>query len=237
MTSYFSSIKSSSAISNLSTRFTSLRRAITSDEIDDPENEDLSHISNVLRTYYTEKGRRLPPWLPPDKKTAANAPAAIATQSSFQGYGGNAHTSPPPAAPAGRGGLGDLWGDSRSTTSLPQQTTASLRAGRGANNGSSHFRPSPTSLPSRPATTTPGGRETGGYSNSSSSSSPSGARPLPSQRAGSHQNTPQQLRPGGVDRSHSGASAQDRLRARFQGGGATKPWASSASLPGGYSKS
>ncbi|KLJ06870.1 hypothetical protein EMPG_17642, partial [Blastomyces silverae] len=79
MTSYFSSFKSSSAISNFSTRFNSLRRAISSgDETDDPDSEDCSHISNVLRAYYTEKGRRFPPWLPADPKSPAPPPPTVA---------------------------------------------------------------------------------------------------------------------------------------------------------------
>ncbi|KAF3490651.1 uncharacterized protein GIQ15_00168 [Arthroderma uncinatum] len=249
MASYFSSITS---ISNLSTRFTSLRRAISSDETDDPENEDLSHISNVLRAYYTEKGRGLPPWLPPDKKSAATTPVIATTQASFQGYGGT------PSQPGGRGGgLGDLWDDS-GRSQQPQQATGSLRAGRSQNNMIGHqnsipacLKPSPNSLPHRPATA--GLRSQGGaYDRTPSpsaggrSQSTGGARPLPSQRAGSYQTSSgaQLSRPEGMDRTLSGASAQDRLRARLHGGGSKPPsfgsnnsFDSGSGDGGGYSRS
>ncbi|EFQ97246.1 hypothetical protein MGYG_00288 [Nannizzia gypsea CBS 118893] len=246
MTSYFSSITS---ISNLSTRFTSLRRAISADETDDPENEDLSHISNVLRAYYNEKGRRLPPWLPPDKKSAYNAPVVATSQASFQGYGGT------PTQPGGRGGLGDLWDDS-GRSQPPQQATGSLRSGRGQNNLTSQknalppsLKPAPNHLPHRPAA---GLRiQSNGYDHDPSphaggrSQTTGGARPLPSQRAGSYQTSgAQSSRPEGMDRTLSGASAQDRLRARLHGGsskssfGSSKSFDSTSALSdgGGYSR-
>ncbi|EFE38330.1 conserved hypothetical protein [Trichophyton verrucosum HKI 0517] len=246
MASYFSSITS---ISNLSTRFTSLRRAISADETDDPENEDLSHISNVLRAYYNEKGRRLPPWLPPDKKSAYNAPAIATSQTSFQGYGGT------PSQPGGRGGLGDLWDDSGRSNTQQQQATGSLRSGRSQNSLAGHknalpssLKPAPNHLPHHPGASLRS--QSNGYDRDPSpqaggrSQSTGGARPLPSQRAGSYQTSGAQLsRPEGMDRTLSSASAQDRLRARLHGGGSkpslgtSKSFDSSSALGdgGGYS--
>ncbi|OXV08171.1 hypothetical protein Egran_04066 [Elaphomyces granulatus] len=223
MSSYFASLKSSAAISNLGTRLNSLRRAITSgDEADDPDNEDSSHVSNVLRAYYTEKGRTFPPWLPPDPKAPPPPqPRMVATQSSLQ-QGGYGQSLAPAgsrvgvgAGGGGGGGLGDLWGDAGGTTTQPappQPQTASLR-----NRGSPSPRPVPSGLlpPSSSSSLTPPPQTT--------------ARPLPSQRAGSYQNTAaaQQARLG-LERS---TSAQDRLRARVQGGGSGYGYASSSPGP------
>ncbi|KAJ5205408.1 hypothetical protein N7472_001856 [Penicillium cf. griseofulvum] len=151
MSSYFSSLTTSSAISGLGSRLTNLRRAITlGDEGDDPDNEDCSHISNALRAYYAEKGRPFPPWLPQDPKGPSPPPSRpIATsQLPSGGYSqGSANT--------GRnGGLGDLWGDAPSQTSHPQ--TASLRRGRGGTApplASSHSAPSGPSSSPGPALT------------------------------------------------------------------------------------
>ncbi|KAL4967383.1 uncharacterized protein BDV14DRAFT_169910 [Aspergillus stella-maris] len=196
MSSYFSSLTSSSAISNLGTRLNSLRRAIISDEADDPDNEDCSHISNALRAYYIEKGRRFPQWLPPDPKERNSAPARqIATSNAAPGS---------VSSSSGRGGLGDLWGDSGSSGAggPPQSQTASLRRGRG-HPGSA---PSATSLPSQHSPSPSLGAH------------PAGARPLPG-RTGSSQS--------GVSVSSSplerASSAQDRLRARLQGGRSPSP--------------
>ncbi|OJD12318.1 hypothetical protein AJ78_07066 [Emergomyces pasteurianus Ep9510] len=242
MTSYFSSLKSSSAISNFSTRFNSLRRAISSgDETDDPDSEDCSHISNVLRAYYTEKGRRFPAWLPADPKSPVPPPptVAVTTQASLQGYGGGTPPAGPVAGGRGAGGgLGDLWGDSGPARTPPQQhQTSSLRLGRNASHqpvptSSTHLMPSPGTVPTRPATSAAGSRTAGSYFDRQQSRTPppptaTSARPLPSQRAGSYQTSQaaaaqQQGRFGtGIERTTSGVSAQERLRARLHGGGGT----------------
>ncbi|KAL3458701.1 hypothetical protein BJX64DRAFT_219349 [Aspergillus heterothallicus] len=192
MSSYFSSITSSSAISNLGTRFNSLRRAITSgDEADDPDNEDCSHISNVLRAYYIEKGQPFPQWLPPNPKERSQASQrTIATST----------VSPSSSMSSGRGGgLGDLWGDSGSAA--PSTQTSSLRRGRG-HPGSNQSLPSQASSISS-------------HSPSASTSSllPAGLRPGAVQRSGSYQSvTGSTASP--LERA---SSAQDRLRARLQG--------------------
>ncbi|KAJ5248869.1 hypothetical protein N7468_000320 [Penicillium chermesinum] len=199
MSSYLSSFTGGSSISTaLSSRLNSLRRAITlGDEGDDPENEDCSHISNALRAYYTEKGRPFPPWLPPDPKApAAATPRVIATaQPGSQG-----------SVNYGRGGgLGDLWGDSGASSPSSAQT-ASLRRGRGGAASVPPPSPGPQSstLPyASPLTHA-----------QSQPLRPSGGRPLPSQRAGSSQS---------IGSGGSGGSAQERLRARLQGGRSPSP--------------
>lgn len=219
MSSYFSSFASSSSISNaLGSRLNSLRRAITlGDEADDPDNEDCSHISNALRAYYTEKGRAFPQWLPPDPKAPVAAPSRVIATTQLPGGGANGQA--PAAAAYGRGGgLGDLWGDGGAAQPPPQQT-ASLRRARGAATAppltSMHSAPpGPVSSPTPPLSHahshSPG--PSGGLH-------PAGARPLPSQRAGSQQSA----RPT-PDRAGSAAgSAQERLRARLQGGRSPSP--------------
>ncbi|KAJ0425310.1 hypothetical protein BJY00DRAFT_275166 [Aspergillus carlsbadensis] len=199
MSSYFSSITSSSAISNLGTRFNSLRRAITSgDEADDPDNEDCSHISNVLRAYYIEKGQSFPQWLPPNPKERSHAPQrTIATSTA----------SPSSSMSSGRGGgLGDLWGDSGGAA--PPTQTSSLRRGRG-HPGSNQSLPSQTSSISSAHSP----------SMSASSLHPVSSRPAPGSRSGSYQSI------AGSTSSplERASSAQDRLRARLQGGRSPSP--------------
>lgn len=216
MTSYFSSITSSSTISNLGTRLNSLRRAITlGDEADDPDEENCSHISNVLRAYYTEKGRPFPAWLPPDPKnpTPQPAPRVVAT-SQIQPSGGPS-MSTPAMSTYGRGssgGLSDLWGDSGSATP-PVAQTSSLRRGR-ATPGAGAPLTAAASAPSGPMGSpapSPGMQTPGGGGVAS-------GRPGQSQRLGSHQMLP--THPPPPERM---TSAQDRLRARLQGGRSPSP--------------
>ncbi|RDW83861.1 uncharacterized protein DSM5745_04187 [Aspergillus mulundensis] len=198
MSSYFSSITSSSAISNLGTRLNSLRRAITSDEADDPENEDCSHISNVLRAYYTEKGRRFPAWLPPDPKDRSPAPSRVIATSN--------NVSSASVSSGRGGGLGDLWGDSGSGAAggPPQPATSSLRRGRGQP-GSNAASPSIHSS-----------------AMSASSFHPAGGRPMPGERSGSYQSVTSagSGSSAGLERA---TSAQERLRARLHGGRSPSP--------------
>lgn len=210
MTSYFSSLTSSNAISNLGTRLNSLRRAITlGDEADDPDNEDCSHISNVLRAYYVEKARPFPAWLPPDPKNP-NPPQPTRVVATTQLPPG-APGQPPAASSHGRGGgLGDLWGDTGSPQPAASQT-ASLRRGRSTPNASGAALAAAVSAPAAagPMNASPSPMP------SPSLGQPAGARPLPSQRTGSYQTVPG---------SGSGASsAQERLRARLQGGRSPSP--------------
>lgn len=239
MSSYFSSFKSSNAISNLSTRFTTLRRAISSgEEVDDPENEDLSHVSNVLRAYYIEKGRCLPPWLPPDKKSSAATAPALVTQASLQGYGGDAPLTPT----AGRGGgLGDLWGDSAAQLGGAQPQTSSLRLVRTATPSQQQQQQQQQRGPASSLKPPPGPPPPLHQTKSSNAimESSNNARPLPSQRMGSYQTS--QAGSGGAltpDRAISGASAQERLRARLhRGGGSSDGGGGNGRRPvGGYGR-
>ncbi|CRG86274.1 hypothetical protein PISL3812_03277 [Talaromyces islandicus] len=197
MSSYFASLTSSTTISGLGTRLNSLRRAITSgEEADDPDNEDSSHISNVLRAYYAEKGRPFPQWLPPDPKAPTPQPRMVVTQASLQ-QGNNPYGQGPGHPPQRGGGLGDLWSDGPSQP--PPSQTASLRnrpvRGQVA---SANLRPMQSQTPPP---------------------EPISRRPLPSQRAGSYQSTSStqsQSQSGyGMEKVSSGSSAQQRLRARF----------------------
>ncbi|KAI5310836.1 hypothetical protein KEM55_009119 [Ascosphaera atra] len=138
--------------SNFGSRLSSLRRAMTGEEVDDPDNEDCSYVSNALRQYYTDKGRQYPSWLPPDPKgkipTPQLAPQLVTSHSTptFQGYG-----SQPTPSPIGRqgGGLGDLWNDSR-PAGTPQ--AASLRRGKTPQNSSnSGLAPQPFHSPAQPS--------------------------------------------------------------------------------------
>ncbi|RMZ90555.1 hypothetical protein DV736_g2211, partial [Chaetothyriales sp. CBS 134916] len=214
LTSTASSVSASSWSSTFSSRIATLRKALTKGaEEDDPDNEDCSHVSNVLRAYYTEKGRTFPEWLPPDPKKPA--PATVAPPNQYGQYGqfGNAYgtQSAPQSAhgrggSGGRGGLSDLW-DSGPPSPAVGSAPQSLRS----------TRPTPQSLRSNDSSTSQPGR---GELTSTYSQPSSGARPLPSQRVGSFQNTPAAL------------GSRDRLRARLQGGGSGR---SSPSAAGGRS--
>jgi hypothetical protein len=198
-----SSATMSSYLSNLLTqttsRYNSIRRTLLSNE-DDGDTEDDSHISRVLRAYYTEKGRPFPPWLPPDPndKKAMPTPQLYSQPSSnyFNSGGGKSQYAPVQSQAGTRSSLSDLW-DPQPQQAAPVQPQ-SLRAGR---------RPAPA-----PQTSNPSGLL-----------APQ-ARPLPSQRAGSYQSVQSQssarphLEPTPPS-SSGGGTAQDRLKARLWGGG------------------
>lgn len=208
----------SSYLSNLLThstnRYNTLRRTLLSNE-EDGDSEADSHISRVLRAYYTEKARPFPPWLPPDPNDRrAQIPQQPAGQ---QGYytsaGGRSQFSNVQGQQGNRGSLNDLW-DSPAAPAAPA-APQSLRAGRRAAPGGA--RPESLGVPS---------------------AQPSGARPLPSQRAGSYQSFQSVASnvsrgQGGVDPSPppssgsggGGGTAQERLKARLWG-------AARASSPG-----
>ncbi|PYI10751.1 hypothetical protein BO78DRAFT_181952 [Aspergillus sclerotiicarbonarius CBS 121057] len=219
----FSSFTSSSAISNLGTR---LRRAINlGDEADDPDHEDCSHISNVLRAYYTEKARPFPGWLPPDPKAPTPAPARVIATTQIQASGGGGGGGAPAPSAYGRGGgLGDLWGDSGSATP-PASQTASLRRGRLA--------PGNMGAPLSATASAPSGSLASSPSQSPAPSAhPTGARPLPSQRAGSYQTISGPVTGAGNQGLERAASAQERLRARLHGGRSPSPGQNPGSRPG-----
>lgn len=198
MASYLSSL-----LTSTTSRYNNLRRSLLSDESDgDTEND--SHVSRVLRAYYTEKGRPFPTWLPPDSSRPQPAPSSSYSYSHSQ-------AQRPQATPRRSGALSDLWADPP-----PQQTpltsTPSLRTGRstlGATNRAESY----------------------GFGAAVRGSAPAGARPLPSQREGSQQSnafirqessrnsipTPGPTPGGGV--TPGGGTAQDKLKARLWGAG------------------
>ncbi|KAK4550832.1 hypothetical protein LTR36_000412 [Oleoguttula mirabilis] len=202
----------SSYLSNLLTqttsRYNTLRRTLLSNE-DDGDTEDDSHISRVLRAYYTEKGRPFPPWLPPDpndRRAITPQPYAQPQQQGGQyfanvGQGGRSqHSGVQAQHQAGnRGSLSDLWDPApaaQPSSNGPTQPQ-SLRAGR---------RPVAPAQPS------------------SNTLAPPQARPLPSQRAGSYQSVQSQhnsrpsMEPSPPSSSGGGSTAQERLKARLWGG-------------------
>ncbi len=192
MSSYLSSL-----LTTTTSRYNSLRRALLSDEADGDTEED-SHISRVLRAYYTEKGRPFPPWLPPDPKAPQPAATQFVTSSRI----------PQSQGPPGRtgGGLSDLWEAPQQQQPPPQETVSLRRAAVGRGRG----------LPSRSAAIDP-------YNAPESASQ---GRPLPSQKAGSYQNQFAQsasmrpaAEPSPPPSSGSGTSAQERLKARLWGSG------------------
>jgi hypothetical protein len=208
-----------------------LRKALTTNsEQDDPDNEDASHVSNVLRAYYTEKGRPFPSWLPPDpKKPSVALPPQQNNQygqfgNNYSGYGVNQYGNtqqPVSRNSGGRGaGLSDLW-DTGPAQPAPTPVPQSLRT--------RPERPVPQSLLQS--------RDSAGSSGSptpaSSQSSQSTARLLPSQRAGSYQASIQNMGSPGA----AGAGSKDRLRARLQAGGSGRNSPTQSATAGSYGQS
>ncbi|KAL5114210.1 GTPase activating protein [Pleosporales sp. CAS-2024a] len=181
----------SNILTNTTSRYQNLRQQLLNSEADG-DTEDDSHISRVLRAYYTEKGRPFPQWLPPDPKAPQAAPAQFASsrqQGQAQPMGGRG------------GGLSDLW-------DAPQQQQPqepqSLRRGPGTRGGGA-----------RPMQ----GRA--GMGNSLTPEPQSQGRPLPSQRAGSYQSSlgqgGRQAEASPPPSAGSGSTAQERLKARLWG--------------------
>ena len=210
----------SSYLSNLLTqttsRYNSIRRTLLSNE-DDGDTEDDSHISRVLRAYYTEKGRPFPPWLPPDPhdRRAITSQPGYGQQAGnyFNSMGGGrSHVAAVQNQPGSRSSLSDLW-DPPSQQSIAPMQPQSLRAARRPVGASQ-----PTSSPNNLA--------------------PPQARPLPSQRAGSYQSV--QSQQSGcfsfdpTPPSSSGGTAQDRLKARLWGGNRAGSPSNSAGSQGPY---
>ena len=183
----------SSYISNLLTtttsRYNSLRRTLLSDETDG-DTEDDTHITRVLRAYYTEKGRPFPPWLPPDPKAPQSAPAQFVSSG-----------RQPAQVSMGRGGggLSDLW--DTPSQQPPQQEPLSLRRNQGR--GGRPFQGRPGMVDSYSPEPQAQGRplpsqRAGSYQ---SSQSMGRAEPSPPPSSG------------------SGVTAQERLKARLWGSG------------------
>jgi len=186
----------SNLLTNTTSRYNSLRRNLLSDEADG-DTEDDSHVSRVLRAYYTEKGRSLPQWLPPDPRKAQQAaPAQSSYQSIWQSSAAPTQPSPNINNSRPSGGLSDLWDNA------PRNNTASQ----------------PTSLRRQPGQRPPGGHQP----QQQQAYEPVQARPLPSQRAGSYQTQRQQYSdpsppPSSGSTTSGGGTAQERLKARLYG--------------------
>lgn len=208
MSSYLSNL-----LTQTTTHYKSIRRTLLSNE-EDGDTEDDSHITRVLRAYYTEKGRPFPPWLPPDpneKRTITPQPFTQPIAGYFNNVTGrNQPTNVPPQNPSsGRSSLSDLWDGPNAAPMQPR----SLRSARNPAPA-----PAPTSYsPGNLAPLTQ-------------------ARPLPSQRVGSYQTMQAQApsRPSfepTPPSSSGGGTAQDRLKARLWGGSSGR---SGSPANGGY---
>ncbi|KAI1420139.1 Sec1-binding region of Mso1-domain-containing protein [Xylaria sp. FL1777] len=188
----------SNIVGATTSKISNLQRSYFSGE-GDGDTEDDTHVCRVLRSYYTEKGKPFPGWLPPDPKAPPPA-TAVYSQPSQVGsrYGGLGQQQQ-------GGSLSSLWDNS--PASQPQETQ-SLRRGRGA----------PPAMRNSDARDSP-------FRNSDpmagSGRDDTQARPLPSQRAGSYQTqgsfSSAQTPPVGS----GGGSAQDRLKQRLFGGSRT----------------
>ncbi|KKA26598.1 hypothetical protein TD95_003418 [Thielaviopsis punctulata] len=92
----------------------------------DGDTEDDTHVCRVLRSYYTEKGRPFPGWLPPDPRSPQPVAPTYTNPAVGSRYGGLSSTTQGSAAAAG--GFSSLWDTPSSNgTSQPQ----SLRQGGG----------------------------------------------------------------------------------------------------------
>lgn len=116
MASWYSNI-----LTNTTSRITNLQRSVFASEADGDTDDD-THVCRVLRQYYTENGRPLPNWLPPDPK--APPPAPIIQQNS--GPAASRYGAAPQQG-GNQGGLSSLWDQNRG-------------AGRGAGGGAAGSR-------------------------------------------------------------------------------------------------
>lgn len=211
-----------SLLTSTTSRYASLRRNLTSTSEDDSNITDPedSHVSRVLRAYYTEKGRPFPAWLGTDPREVARAQQKenpYVTSRPIGSLRGNSSTSDAAAERPGQGrGLSDLWSDSPgSGGQSPVEERGNLRRG--------------------PL----GGRRLGAAAQPQQQQESLNVRPLPSQRAGSYQTQnqayaqqqqQQQLRgdgrnmhsPGPPPGSSGSGSAQERLKARLGRGSSTR---------------
>jgi Sec1-binding region of Mso1 len=210
MSSYLTTL-----LTTTSSRYASLRSLLPSNSETDGDTEDDTHICRVLRAYYLEKGRPFPTWLPPDPKGPQPAIQPIYSTNApiGAGYGGLS------SGPGGASKLGSLWDPQPPTQQNVGPPSLRQAGGRGAS--SQVLR--------------------GGWAdNSRSSPEPTvQARPLPSQLAGSYQNSSTTTPPGSA--GAGAGSAQDRLKARLRGaarggnpsgGAATQPQGGFASNTG-----
>ncbi|MCJ1405528.1 hypothetical protein MMC11_008756 [Xylographa trunciseda] len=225
-----------SYLSSLTAQYTSLKRLLPTSLSEDQDrsinSESDSHVSRVLRAYYTEKGRPFPAWLGPDPN-ASSRPTTAALSSNPGTTGASSLRAGRGALTTSGGGLGDLFADSSPQGGGREVESLSLRQRRpgvrspGFKGGSSDSIPYPQKIAQPP-------QAQHAHSSSSSSTrdiptfSQPHARPLPSQREGSYQSRL------GMTSTSSNSSApstssnvsyskentvQERLKARLGGSG------------------
>ncbi|RWA08755.1 hypothetical protein EKO27_g6353 [Xylaria grammica] len=190
----------SNIVGATTSKISNLQRSYFSGEADG-DTEDDTHVCRVLRSYYAEKGKPFPGWLPPDPKAPPPA-TAVYSQPSQVGsrYGGLGQQQPQQG-----GSLSSLWDNNPA----PQpQETQSLRRGRGVPPPMRNS--DPRSSPFRNSDPMAGN----GQDNLQ-------ARPLPSQRAGSYQTQGSFGSAPTPPAGSGGGSAQDRLKQRLFGGSRT----------------
>ena len=191
----------SNIVGATTSKISNLQRSYFSGEADG-DTEDDTHVCRVLRSYYTEKGKPFPGWLPPDPKAPPPA-TAVYSQPSQVGsrYGGLNQQQQQQQG----GSLSSLWDNN--PTPQQSQETLSLRRGRGGGAVSALRNSDARDSPFRNSDPMAG--------------SDAQARPLPSQRAGSYQNQGSFGGSATPPVGSSGGSAQDRLKQRLFGGSRT----------------
>ncbi|SPO00790.1 uncharacterized protein DNG_03538 [Cephalotrichum gorgonifer] len=174
----------------------------------DGDTEDDTHVCRVLRAHYTEQGKPFPGWLPPDPKAPPPVAAVYSQPQVGSRYGGLAQQQ---GGGGSATGLSSLWGDN--SGGARQQQGAGL----------------PQSGSLRQNQYSRGGGVGGG--NGSYGRNEAQARPLPSQRGGSYQQSQNFGRDSGntPPPASGGSSAQDKLKQRLWGGGARTTSPSSGS--------
>ena len=226
----------SSYLSSLTSQYTSLKRLLPTSLSEDQDrnisSESDSHVSRVLRAYYTEKGRPFPAWLGPDPNASSRPAIAALSSTSAQTGPGSLRAGRGALATSG-GGLGDLFADSPSQGGGKEAESLSLRQRRpgvrspGFKGGSSDSIPYPQKIAQPPQS-----QHSHTLSSTSTRSVPTSVqpnvRPLPSQREGSYQSRL------GMSATASNASVpsisssgsyskettmQERLKARLGGSG------------------
>ncbi|KAK7215157.1 hypothetical protein V2G26_003160 [Clonostachys chloroleuca] len=124
MSSWYSNL-----ITKTSSQISSFRANISSSE-NDGDTEDDTHVCRVLRSYYTEKGRPFPGWLPLDPK----APSQAAPIQPLLAHGSSQQQQGSRPLPGGGGGgqpgLSSLWDNGAAQQQQAPAPPASLRVGR-----------------------------------------------------------------------------------------------------------
>ncbi|CCU79776.1 unnamed protein product [Blumeria hordei] len=189
MSSYWSTL-----VTTTTSRVNSIRQNLLAGE-NDGDTEDDTYLCRVLRSYYTEKGRSFPAWLPPDPR----APPPVVVQPVYSPQNVGSRYGSVGTQQTASSSFASLFGNSNETPNPPQDAS-SLRQGRGGQ--------------ARLGATTAAGARPNAYNRGQSNleTSQVQSRPLPSKMAGSYQNADVEMR--GNARAHTPPmSAKDRLRA------------------------